>query len=156
MVPEPRRAAPAHRSGTEFWSECLRLAATNRRLRLIIEDSRLVALEGGVATITVGSHLAGLARNSTQELTDLCSKAAGEPTRLVITSVELAPPPPPPQNGSTSVLRPAPAASSDAPADTGAPVTTASAGDIRQHPLVKQAEELFGARVVRVDGPRGT
>lgn len=121
---------------------------------MIVEDSTLVSFASGTATISVGAHVAGLAKNSVAELADLFSRAAGSPIKIVMQDAAPADRPPPQNNGAEIRVRSPgePATSGSAEPPVGDPAT--SLADVRVHPLVKQAEELFGARVVRVDPPR--
>jgi hypothetical protein len=130
-----------------FWPECLRLSSTSRRLRMIVEETTLVSLTSGTATIAVGSKFAGLARGSAAELAELFSRAAGTPVKVVFDELASTTESSPAFRGNSAT-----AALSGASALPLAEIPSASAGaDVRQHPLVKHAEELFGARVVRVD-----
>ena len=131
------RVVSAFATGTDVWNEVRRLSVTTRRLNAIVEDLRLVSLSGGAAVVQAGG-LAAMARSAQKEIEDLLTKAAGRKITLTIQTADAARAP---------AAEGTPGAASTAPAAAAAPGT-----DIRQHPLVKQAEALLGARVVRVEG----
>lgn len=121
--------APAS-SPAALWSEVLRLASNSRRLRALADSLSLASFENDKAELSVSPALAALARSSIKELEELLTKAADRPIAVVIRTPE------------------------DTSADGQSTATEAKAQpaqDIRQHPLVKAAEDLFGARVVRVE-----
>jgi hypothetical protein len=126
QVPGPVPTTPVA-SREQLWPEVLRLAAASRRLRALLDGLTLEKFEDGSAELSAPPALTALARSSIKELEELLTRAAGR--------------------GVTATVR-----EHGAPAGGDAPqVKVAPAGDIRQHPLVKAAEELFGARVVRVE-----
>lgn len=98
--------------------------AGNKRLRIVLDEMSLVSLEGSVALLAVSDAMRPNAAGMLREITGLLRGQAG-----VELDARLTEPP--------SV--PAATAQPEAPR---APVT--------EHPLVKQAMELFGAKVIRV------
>lgn len=117
-------------SPAALWTEVLRLASASRRLRALADGLSLATFEYDKAELSVSPALAALARSSIKELEELLTKAAGRPIAVVIRT---------PEDIAT-----------DGEA-TATEVKAPPAQDIRQHPLVKAAEDLFGARVVRVE-----
>ncbi len=108
---------------------------------MIIEETTILSFDSGLATLSVGASVAALARSAAAELAQLFSRAAGCPVRIELASA-------PTQTSATA---------QPSEGGNGAATSTAFASDeIRQHPLVRQAEELFGARVVRVEPGRPT
>lgn len=144
---ESRPAATAQ-SPVEFWSEVTRLASENRRLRTIIESVAFVSISGDDLTLAVSPELMPVARGGAKDIESLAQRVRGSAVRVTL------------QDGTGGRAGPAEAGGVDgANRSAGSPsrgVVGGSAGgavggpDMRQHPLVKQAEELFGARVVKV------
>lgn len=111
-------------------------SSTSRRLRTVVDAVAFNALDGDAINVSVTPEMLPVARASLKDLEDLASKAAARSIRVVIVS-----------GGATQART---VTSGIAPGASAA-TTAASAADMRQHPLVKQAEELFGARLVRVE-----
>lgn len=139
--------APAPGAAPEnVWEEARRLSGSTRRLRAILDDLRLISLAEATAVVKTGT-LAALARTAKAEIEDVLSRAAGRRISLAFQSDDPARDPGPTRDPAPDGPGPAPAAPPAMP-----PVgTPAPAADPRQHPLVRRAEELLNARVVRVE-----
>ena len=143
------------RSSGELWSEVSRVASETRRLRVVIESVAFVSMVGDVLTLAVTETMLPVARGGLKEIETIAARLNGAAVRVVLESgegVKLA-------SGAVGAKRAE--ASADSLAGSlssgSARGTSVSVGpgvapavDMRQHPLVKQAEELFGARVVKV------
>lgn len=104
----------------ELWAGVLRAASDNRRLISIIEDFRIERLERDSAVIVGRGPLVAMARASAEAITDLFSRAGGRAIRIEIRA-------------------------DDSPEEPG-PEAAAPMLNLGEHPLVKQAMELFGVR----------
>jgi len=102
-----------------------------------VDDMQLLSLAEATAVVKAGT-LAALARSAQREIEEVFSKATGRKITLTIQS-GVHPPSPIAEQPPLNTSRPSEAPPAQAPADA------------RQHPLVKQAEELLGARVVRIE-----
>jgi len=100
-------------------------AQENRRLRVIVAELTPLSLEGGVLRVRPGLNMAVAAQALRGELAVLASQVNGASVEIVIEAAS--------------------APSTPALEDNGLSLESAT-----QHPLIKQAVELFGARVVRV------
>lgn len=112
------------------WGKVLAAAGPNRRLRILLNDITLVSVENDVVVLAVSEALHGAARANEKELCGLLASAWDRAVKLELR-----------QEGGT-----APAAT---PAATQAAIN-ANLQAVQEHPLVKQAMELFGAKVVSV------
>lgn len=110
------------------------MASETRRLRVVIESVALVSMAGEVLTLAVSEAMLPVARGGLKEIEAIAARVSGAAVRVVLDS----------GGGVKSAGGPARDGSVGASSGGGAAV------DMRQHPLVKQAEELFGARVVKV------
>lgn len=115
----PPAARPGPVTAEALWSGVLRAAADNRRLTSIIEDFRLARLDGDSAVLVGRGPLVAMARASAEAIGELFERAGGRAIRVEIRADE-------------AEEEPGPAA--------------APAVDLNEHPLVKQAKELFGVR----------
>lgn len=131
-----------------MWDEVKRLSSSTRRLKAIVDDLQLLSLAEATAVVKAGT-LAALARAAQKEIEEVFTKATGRKIALTIQGAgEPARAPDGPPAGPSTVRADARPAS----ASPGAPGPPEEPGpDARQHPLVKQAEQLLGARVVRVE-----
>lgn len=118
-TPKPA-AASARLTAPELWAGVLRAAADNRRLISIIEDFRIERLDGDAAVIVGRGPLVAMARASTEAIGELFARAGGRPIRVEIRA-------------------------DDSPEEAG-PDAAAAPVNLEEHPLVKQAMELFGVR----------
>lgn len=109
--------------------------STNRRLRALLDGASVTSWSDAAVVLRPGPGGAGLMRSAIKDVEEVFTRAAGRP--LTVSIEAQSGPPVESQAGTPLASRPA------------APV-----GDVRQHPLVKRAEELFGGRVVRVDPRR--
>ncbi|MBK9188222.1 MAG: hypothetical protein IPM33_04625 [Phycisphaerales bacterium] len=126
---EPVRASP----GSE-WDRILEAAGSYRRLRVVLGDSSLVRLDAQRVVIRVPESLRAVVRASERELLAVVASALG---RSVAVEIEApAPEAAPPEAGEAEAVK-----ATRTPAD--------------QEPLVRQAMELFGARLVSVTGRPG-
>lgn len=118
----------------EVWAAAIE-AMTKQSQRVLFEPCQLRELRDGVAVIGAPARSLFLLKADANELTltDAMTRVTGRTHRIEWQAVEAAPPEP-----------------GAAPAGpTGAELSQQA----REHPLVKSAVELLGARVVRV-GPR--
>lgn len=109
----------------------LAAAAPNRRLRVIVNDCRLVEAKDDVVVLSVSEALYASAQSNERELCDLLAKAWDRAVKLELRSA-------------------APAV----PAAGPAPDPEAARAAVADHPLVKHTMELFGARLVGVQPRR--
>ncbi|MCC6229045.1 MAG: hypothetical protein IT432_07460 [Phycisphaerales bacterium] len=118
------------------WAEVNRIATTSRRVRAVLGDLRLASLDA-TGVMLEGSALAVSAARAVQsELAGAFQQACGRTISISLRAAE----------------------SSEGAGGHGvenALRAPASAEDMRKHPLVTAAEELFGARLVRVDARQG-
>ncbi|NUQ68318.1 MAG: hypothetical protein HUU18_08580 [Phycisphaerales bacterium] len=122
---EPVRASSP---GSE-WDRILEAAGSYRRLRVVLGDSSLVRLDAQRVVIRVPESLRAVVRASERELLAVVASALG---RSVAVEIEApAPEAAPPEAGEAEAVK-----ATRTPAD--------------QEPLVRQAMELFGARLVSV------
>lgn len=119
---EPVRASP----GSE-WDRILEAAGSYRRLRVVLGDSSLVRLDAERVVIRVPESLRAVARASERELLAVVASALGRSVAVEIEAPEAAQP----EAGEAEAVK--------------APRTP-----VDQEPLVRQAMELFGARLVSV------
>ncbi|MBL8989980.1 MAG: hypothetical protein JNJ48_00205 [Phycisphaerae bacterium] len=110
-------------------------------LRPLLEQMKIESWIDDRVIVLVGPRVLGLAQRSAEALTELFSGAAGRPVTLDLRPGVDAPPP----AESPAAQRSAGAANSAAAADAAA---------AREHPVVKKAVELFGAKIVRVSPRR--
>jgi hypothetical protein len=123
--------------------------ATQHRMRMLVGNMKLLKVDNDLALLQVAEELRPTAANAQQELSALLSTAWGQTVRVEIES--LAPTPPRAElglGGETPATQPAPTPTSP-PADIRLPRS-----DIASHPLIKQAIDLFGARVIGVQPRR--
>jgi hypothetical protein len=141
-----------------LWSRIIRTPGLSPILRAILTNSSLTSLEGGKATIVCTPKFASGAPKWTTQMADLISREHGAKVEIIIRAAadgeSIAPraaDAPPASDGSpdaTSDADSPPASSSDSPAPrTGGSQPT-------DHPLVKQALEVFGGRIVDVQPRR--
>lgn len=126
-------------SQAEFWLELTRVASDNRRLRTILESVAFVSIVGQELTLAVTPVLLPVARGGMKDIEAIAGKVGGQPVRVVLQS-----------GGTTAATADAAGSAITPPKAQGSAADPPRGPDIRQHPLVKQAEELFGARVVKV------
>jgi len=114
-------------TSTELWSRLLEGAAPNRRLRIILAEARLESLSDSSAIILVKPTMLTSAQQLVPDLETLLSQLRAKPTRVEIKpdQAEIEPP----------------------------LIETTPRVNIAEHPLVKQAVELFGGRIIG-SGPR--
>jgi hypothetical protein len=119
-------------------------------MRMLVGSMKLLRVDNDLATLQVAEEMRPAAATAQQDLSTLLSTAWGQPVRVEIESLPPSPPRAGPERGaSTPATQPAPAASTTQAAPAPPPPS-----DISSHPLVKQAMELFGARVVGVQPRR--
>lgn len=128
-TPEPQPLAPwARDPGGDPWSRVLSAAAPNRRLRVLLNDCSLVKAEDDVVVLSVSAALLSAVRAKEKDLCDLLAVAWDRAVKLELR--------PDGAGAAPTVEQPA--------------ATTESATEIAEHPVVKRAIELFGAKVIRV------
>lgn len=106
-------------------------------LRPLLEQMRVESWIDDRVIVLVGPRVLGLAQRSAEALAELFSSAAGRALTL-----DLRP------GADVSPVPPSPVAQRVAGAANAAAAADAAAA--REHPVVKKAVELFGARIVRV------
>lgn len=125
IEPKP---APNVDPSMSIWDRAIAACTANRRLRLLMQESKLAALEGGSAKVHVKPALLTIAQACAADMGVALSQAAGRTITVAIES-----------DG------PAPEATE---VNLGTPLPS-----MAEHPLVKQAIELFGGRLLSA-GPR--
>lgn len=124
---DPPRISHTSVGDPAFWPRMLELCTGNRRLRVVLDAARLIEAKPdpcGV-TIEVSGQMIQAARSYARDIEGLAATIAGESVSLVLRSPD-----------AESRL------AADAPAAPRTPV--------QEHPLVKQAMELFKARLLSV------
>ncbi len=111
---------------------------------MVIESVAFVSMAGDVLTLAATEAMLPVARGGVKEIEGIAAKVSGAAVRVVLRGGE------PGVSGGTIENTAAQSVGSVRGAAFGAQTSTPPATDLRQHPLVKQAEELFGARVVKV------
>lgn len=119
----PQGVAPV-----SVWDRAIAACSANRRLRLLMQESKLVAMDENSARVLVKPALLTIARSCATDMEAALSQAAGTTLHVVIESDG-----PAPEAGEGQLATPMPS--------------------MAEHPLVKQAIELFGGRLVSA-GPR--
>lgn len=121
--PAPQGAAPV-----SVWDRAIAACSANRRLRLLMQESKLVTMEENSARVLVKPALLTIAQSCATDMEAALSEAAGSTIRVVIEA--------------------------DGPVPEASEVHLAtSMPSMAEHPLVKQAIELFGGRLFSA-GPR--
>lgn len=108
-----------------FWPRVMQLCSGSRRVKVMLESARLVEVKPapGRVTLEVAGHLLAAARGLARDIETLAATIAGEPVSFA--------------------FQPAPGSETLAPAPEPIP-------NVQEHPLVRQAMELFNARVLSV------
>lgn len=120
------------------WAEVNRIAAASRRVRAVLGDLRLASLDATGALLEGPALAVSAARAVQGELASAFQQACGRTISISLREAET------PGDGQDGA----------GPGANGAR-GVANAEDMRKHPLVTAAEELFGARLVRVDARPG-
>ncbi|MDX2119107.1 MAG: hypothetical protein SFY96_13080 [Planctomycetota bacterium] len=126
-------ASPAH-TGTPVaasWAKVVD-AATTRRIKILVESVQLSELSDEHAIVTAESDLAAAVQGAAPEIEDLLRRVFGKPLRLKIAGDAAAN-----RERISTLTTPITAANAKVPA-------------LAEHPLVKEAIELFNARIVGV------
>ncbi len=123
-APPATPAQPIPPTDPGFWPAVVGACASSRRVRLALEGSAVVERTDAGVTVRVAPAMVGTARASLDEIVQAASRVAGRAVAVALVAPE----------------------ASVAEAKPLAPPT--------EHPLVKQAMELFGARVVSVQARR--
>ncbi len=119
--------------------------ATQHRMRMLVGNMKLLKVDNDLALLQVAEELRPTAANAQQELSALLSTAWGQTVRVEIESLSPAPPRAVPSGESPAAQSAPTPASQPAGSDIRLPTS-----DIASHPLIKQAIDLFGARVIGV------
>jgi len=119
--------APLRLTSEDPWGRALEAASSNRRLRVLLNECRLVRVENDVVVLAVNDALRSAAQASEKELAGLLATAWDRAVRLEFQQVESAPAVATPQTPRES---------------------------ISEHPLVKQATAIFGAKLLGVQPRR--
>ncbi len=124
-TPNVRRESPppGELTNDEVWALTLERCSSNRRVRLLLDGSRLLSMTREAAAVEVHPGVHTMAQGALAEITEAISWAAGRSVHVELVR----------------------ASAPEAPIDEG-PASNAS-----EHPLVKSAIELFQARVIRVE-----
>lgn len=130
-VPTPSRPAPISTS-TDPWTRVLdHAAASNRRLRVLLDDVSLHTIADDLVVLTVSEALFGAAQSSEKDLGAVIAKAWDRAVRL-------------------ELRRNTPLFAPTDPASTSATNTTPAEPPVQDHPLVQQAMKTFNAKLVGV------
>lgn len=149
--PKPLPQTPAGLA--PLWSRVIRAEGISPLLRAVLINSTLESLDSGRATVVCSARYAADAEKRWRgSITELLSRESGAAIDLTICSADgavVATPPAAPAEDAApqSDSSPAPA---PAPSRPGVPSNAAD------HPLVKQAIELFGGRIVDIQPRRRT
>lgn len=123
------------------WAEVNRVASGSRRVRAVLGELRLASLDATSAVLE-GSGLAVSAARAVQgELSAAFEGACGRAVAVVL-------------RAGVAEGHGGDVPGGEAPRGGGAGVV-ASMEEMRKHPLVTAAEEVFGARLVRVEARHG-
>ncbi len=123
------------------WAEVNRMASASRRVRAVLGELRLSSLDATSAVLE-GSGLAVSAARAVQgELAVAFEGACGRSVAVVLRA-----------GAAGGTVEGAP--SGESPSSEGTRVV-AGMEEMRKHPLVTAAEEVFGARLVRVEARQG-
>lgn len=158
----PRAAATAVGVSAEaaaVWSKVVQVCVQHHPLlRALVTNSMLVSLEGEKALLSCAERFALSAPKWREKLSEVFTRERG-----ATTAVEFEVPGAPPESAGTEGGGEAGAASDSTAQSAGAQASTGAAASFTrpampgpgavEHPLVKQAIELFGARVVDVQPP---
>lgn len=110
-----------------LWNRVEQACGGNRRLEVLLEDMQLRTVENGKAVVVVDPKMLSAARSTSSDLAAALGQAFGRTLTLELLPAEV---------------------EAAAPTEPEKPRT-----NMHEHPLVKQAIELFAARVINV-GPR--
>jgi hypothetical protein len=129
--------------------------ATQHRMRMLVGNMKLLKVDNDLALLQVADELRPTAAGAQQELSNLLSTAWGQPVRVEIESL----PASAPASAATKEAHPASRMTDRAPSPAAAaPQSSATNAPalppIADHPLVKQAIDLFGAKVIGVQARR--
>lgn len=113
-----------------MWDRAIAACTANRRLRLLMQESKLIEIEGHSARVRVKPALLTIAQACAADMAAVLTLAAGTAINVVIESDG-----PAPESESVDLSTPLPS--------------------MAEHPLVKQAIQLFGGRLLSA-GPRKT
>ncbi|MFG0283099.1 MAG: hypothetical protein ACF8R7_01635 [Phycisphaerales bacterium JB039] len=117
--------------GPGLWRRAIELSES-RQLRALLGQAEPESVAGAVALVRAGPNVAPMIEAKRAAVESLLSQAAGRSMRLELAALEAA--------GSAS--------GAEAPAQQGRPAGPAPG---EEHPLVRRAAELFGAKIVHVE-----
>jgi hypothetical protein len=126
-------------------------------LRAVLINSTLESLEGGKAIVVCsGRYAADAEKRWRASITELLSREAGTAVELIIRSAEGTPAPAeaPPAGTPDAADAAEPAAPRPQPAPGPGRAPAQALNNAAEHPLVKQALELFGGRIVDIQPRR--
>jgi hypothetical protein len=154
---EPRVLPSTPAALAPLWSKVIRAEGISALLRAVLINSTLESLEGGRATIVcAGRYAADAQKKWRGSIVELLSRESGAPIELTIQSTDGGVI----QTPSPAAAEPADASSPNSPTSqtpTSAPPAPSRPGapnSAAEHPLVKQALELFGGRIVDIQPRR--
>jgi hypothetical protein len=133
----------------KLWEMVIGACATQHRMRMLVGNMKLLKVDNDLALLQVAEELRPTAASAQQELSALLSTAWGQTVRVEIESLSPAPPRAVPSGESPAAQSAPTPASQPAGSDIRLPTS-----DIASHPLIKQAIDLFGARVIGVQPRR--
>jgi hypothetical protein len=145
----------------KLWELVIGACATQHRMRMLVGNMKLLKVDNDLALLQVPEELHPTAATAQQDLSNLLSTAWGQQVRVEIESL-----PPSPQGGGRPGSAAAErgrggetptttAAQSPTRAPEAAPLAdTTPRPPITDHPLIKQAIDLFGAKVIGVQARR--
>lgn len=162
---EPRPLPQTSPELAPLWSRIIRAEGVSPLLRAVLINSTLESLEGGRATIVSTARYAADAEKRWRgSIIELLTRESGAsaPIELTIRSTDgaIVNTPPTPSTPSPIAAGGSPPGSHGEPsaAPTPAPsrpgALAASVNNAADHPLVKQALELFGGRIVDIQPRR--
>ena len=136
-----------------LWSRVIRSASASPVMRAILMNSTLASVENGVATIIAPPRYASGAPKFLAQISDLLTREHGSPLQALVRSADTSEPidAAPTDTAPTDIAHDPIAQQPPAPRPTPSNLPNAA-----NHPLVKQALELFGGRIVDVQPRKPT
>jgi len=127
-----------------LWTRVIRSPGLHPVLRAILTNSSLASLVGGKATIVCGPRFAAGAPKWAGNIAELLAKEAGAPVEVIVRGAAASEP------SATGEVEPRSVGAVDPAPQATSPAPRVNIVQATEHPLVKQALELFGGRVVDV------
>jgi hypothetical protein len=135
------------------WARLKALEAPSRMTRTLLEESALASFDGRRAVLAIAPNMRSTANMKLVELKDLFRRACGQMIEVVIEGLEApaASGGGDPAAGMEASPHASAAATSATPAGTATPPS--SPESFADHPLIKEAIELFATRPARPPQP---